>query len=465
MEKTLGPVIYLKRILASSAAPVLRSFCLLLTITTAYAQTLQSNPADMLKGSSLGRPQQPGTPATPEAAAPAASTATASQSPDPATPTGPQKVAQGYLYVEPNQARFEALIDAERFLHWLNPLKELPAELDAAAQKAACDAAHKQVQDWCRLSANGTRVEGAFLGVSVIKGKPGATLPMTENESLPLNQALFGFMWEFPTPPGPDEIIVEWHGFIEEISTLPIRVFFGSKSEVLEVSQVLPKASWKAQGRLPLPTPLAKVPQIIVLPGTKVPLASIIWGLGGLLFFLYVRIHEHHLPGGSMPFLCAWVLGAVLSWPLLNFSFGGGAEVPVVTEKKEAEKILTPLLRNVYRAFDYRNESDIYDVLARSVDGELLRKLYLETIQALTLEGREGTRVTISEFSADVMGVEAAKSGLGFITDCQWTAMGTVGHWGHTHTRVNRYNAKVTISPVENAWKVTHLDVTEARRL
>ncbi|WP_146849645.1 hypothetical protein [Brevifollis gellanilyticus] len=463
----------MKRLLQSSAATVLRSFCVLIAVATASAQTLQLNPADMLKGSGIGQ-AQPATasvaPAT-ATAAPEAPPAAASGLPAPATapdatvPASPQKVAQGYLYVEPYQARFEAMFDAERFLRWLNPLKELPAELDAAAQKAACEAAHKQVQDWCHLSANGTRVEGAFLGVSVIKGKPGATLPMKADETLPLNQALFGLMWEFPTPPGPDEVIAEWHGFFEEISTMPIRVFFGSKSETLEVSRVLPKASWKSQGRLPLPTPLAKVPQIVVVPGTKVPLASIIWGLGGLLFFIFVRIHERHLPGGSLPFLCAWILGAVLSWPLLNISFGGGAEIPTVTEKKEAEKILTPLLRNVYRAFDYRNESEIYDVLARSVDGELLRKLYLETIQALTLEGREGTRVTISEFSADVMGVEPLKSGPGFVSDCQWTAMGTVGHWGHSHTRVNRYNAKVTISPVENAWKLTALDVTEARRL
>jgi hypothetical protein len=119
----------------------------------------------------------------------------------------------------------------------------------------------------------------------------------------------------------------------------------------------------------------------------------------------------------------------------------------------------------VYRAFDHRNESEIYDVLARSVDGELLRKLYLETIEALTLEGREGTRVTINEFSADITGVQPAPSGDGFITECQWTAMGNVGHWGHSHTRVNRYTAKVTITPVVNAWKITQLEVSETRRL
>jgi hypothetical protein len=43
--------------------------------------------------------------------------------------------------------------------------------------------------------------------------------------------------------------------------------------------------------------------------------------------------------------------------------------------------------------------------------------------------------------------------------------MGNVGHWGHSHTRVNRYTAKVTITPVVNAWKITQLEVSETRRL
>ena len=38
-----------------------------------------------------------------------------------------------------------------------------------------------------------------------------------------------------------------------------------------------------------------------------------------------------------------------------------------------AQNVVTGLLVNVYRAFDFRAESDIYDVLARSVDGDLLR--------------------------------------------------------------------------------------------
>jgi hypothetical protein len=214
-----------------------------------------------------------------------------------------------------------------------------------------------------------------------------------------------------------------------------------------------------------MPKPLASVPTISTPAPYPIPLASILWVLGGLLFYSYIRIREHHLPGGSIPFLAVWIFGAVLSWPLLNIDISGSADIPPITDKQEAEKIITPLLRNVYRAFDHRVESEIYDVLTLSVHGELLRKLYLETIQALTLDGREGTRVTITEFSADILSVQPDPDSPGFITDCQWTALGTVGHWGHAHTRVNRYTAKVTLSPIASAWKITQLDVSEARRL
>jgi len=47
----------------------------------------------------------------------------------------------------------------------------------------------------------------------------------------------------------------------------------------------------------------------------------------------------------------------------------------------------------------------------------------------------------------------------------QWTAMGTVGHWGHVHTRQNLYDAIVTIEAVDGAWKITDLRVIEVNRI
>ncbi len=43
--------------------------------------------------------------------------------------------------------------------------------------------------------------------------------------------------------------------------------------------------------------------------------------------------------------------------------------------------------------------------------------------------------------------------------------MGTVGHWGHVHTRQNLYDAIVTIAAVDGAWKITDLEVIEENRI
>ena len=59
---------------------------------------------------------------------------------------------------------------------------------------------------------------------------------------------------------------------------------------------------------------------------------------------------------------------------------------------QKADEVVLALLENVYRSFDYRDESVIYDSLARSVTGELLTDTCLETRRSLELENQGGTR-------------------------------------------------------------------------
>lgn len=384
--------------------------------------------------------------------------------PNRSAPVVVQPIAQGYLYLEPHQARVEALLDASTVMRLVDAQATLPSTLSAETQKKLIEGITSQTEGWCRLLTGGSVVPGTALTPAIVRGKPGATLPLEDGATVPLAEAMVGFTWEFPTPPLPDEITLEWHGPMSTAKALPVRIFFGKTSEAVEIFADFPRLTWKNQGRLPRPAPLAQIPGIPPGKSLRLPLASIAWFLGCLAFYLTLKLRGHRLPGGAAPFIGAWLLGAVLTWPMLRISLPipgtGGVQV---TETTSAEAILTPLLRNAYRAFDQRSESAIYDVLARSVDGELLRKLYLETIQALTLEGREGTRVTITEFDATVASVESTDTG--FTAECQWTALGTVGHWGHAHTRVNRYTAEVTVSPVAGEWKMTALQVREARRL
>jgi hypothetical protein len=379
------------------------------------------------------------------------------------TNTGP--IAQAYLYIEPYQTRFEVIFDAATVLAWLAPEAVMPESLSVEQQKQIVETMASRSSDWCALSVGDQKLQVPMPLVEVIKGLPGNTLPLKEGEEVALNQALVGFMWEFATPPGPDEVSVTWKGWIKGTPKLPLRVFFGSLSETGEIHSTVKTFRWRNQGRMTRPAPLAAVPQIPLSQPWSLPLGGVLWLIGGIVFYAYLKRKDHKLPGGSLPYIAVWLLGAVLMSQLLVMPVHLGPAAPAVTQVDEAQKIVSPLLRNVYRAFDHHAESDVYDVLARSVDGELLRKLYLETIQALTLDGREGTRVTIAEFSATVDKVAANPKGAGFVVDCNWMARGIVGHWGHSHPRVNIYNARITITPVNDEWKLNGLEVQEVRRL
>lgn len=373
-------------------------------------------------------------------------------------------VAQAYLYIEPYQTRFEALFDAAAIFAWLYPGKAAPQTLAAEKQEELAAAAAARAAQWCALKVTGTQLTIPQPVVAVIKGVPGNTLPIKEGEAVPLNQAMLGFMWEFATPPGPEEIVVTWKGWFNQMPQLPVHAYFGRHSEKGEIYSSIKTFRWSNRGRLPRPAPLAAVPSYEEPSPLRLPLGGIFWFLGGLVFYIFLKVKDHRLPGGSLPYIAVWLLGAVLMSQLLIVPVGTSSG-PVVDQVADAQRIVTPLLRNVYRAFDHHAESDVYDVLARSVDGELLRKLYLETIQALTLDGREGTRVTIAEFSANVDKVAPNPKGEGFVADCNWMARGIVGHWGHSHPRVNIYNARVTITPAKGEWKLTDLEVQEVRRL
>ena len=49
----------------------------------------------------------------------------------------------------------------------------------------------------------------------------------------------------------------------------------------------------------------------------------------------------------------------------------------------------------------------------------------------------------------------------GFARYCRWTVAGTVEHWGHIHERTNQYEAVFAVEPVDNAWKVTNIELLD----
>ena len=88
---------------------------------------------------------------------------------------------------------------------------------------------------------------------------------------------------------------------------------------------------------------------------------------------------------------------AILAYPLVVWSIPLRLPFQSKPSPTQAAFILDSLLTNVYRAFEFRNEEDIYDKLAISVTGEQLTEIYLESRRSLEVENRGGARAQVEE--------------------------------------------------------------------
>jgi hypothetical protein len=140
--------------------------------------------------------------------------------------------------------------------------------------------------------------------------------------------------------------------------------------------------------------------------------------------------------------------------------------VPAEMTNEQAVVLTGQLLTNVYRAFDFSGERQVYDRLAMTVDGALLEQVYLDQRRSLRIARAGGAQARVK-----TVDVESATPTLvpgtaaDFTVRTRWIIVGTVGHWGHVHQRSNLYEADLTISAVNGAWKISDFEVLEQERL
>ncbi len=163
-----------------------------------------------------------------------------------------------------------------------------------------------------------------------------------------------------------------------------------------------------------------------------------------------------------------WILVIVIVLAIITIPYQYNVEIPFLKKESfsspEAVLLIEELLKNTYRAFDFRKESDIYDKLAISNEGELLSEVYLQTKKSMVIENQGGIRAKVKDVQVvDVEEVESNNEGRSY--NCRWLVSGTVGHWGHIHSRTNKYLAVINIRPVDGVWKMVALDMIEEVRL
>jgi hypothetical protein len=218
----------------------------------------------------------------------------------------------------------------------------------------------------------------------------------------------------------------------------------------------------------------APVPQIAVAMPVRVSVVSVIagglagiWLISGLL----------NIARGTRPRLArtlagvtvlAGVAAASASFTLVSTPWTRNAHTKLDTDVALAA--FAPLHANIYRAFDYTRDSDIYDALGRSVDGPMLDTIYSEVYRSLVMQEEGGalSRVKrVTPLSSDLVssGVDPASGQTMFQVKSRWRVEGVVYHWGHSHTRENEYLAEYTVAARPQGWRIVSAVPLEQKRI
>jgi hypothetical protein len=266
----------------------------------------------------------------------------------------------------------------------------------------------------------------------------------------------------------PQQVTVDWDLFNDQIQRVPatstdpagpLPTFLTPEDNV---------HSWTNFLKNYTPPTVANVNVSDTVGRLALPLLSLLSAL--LLLVALLWLWRRHRGGGALmqPVIASLALlaAAVLLYPYGRMEVARPAAMLQDLDEQQASAVLNSLLQNVYRAFDFRDESDVYDKLAISVQGDLLTDIYLQNRKSFAVQKAGGAQARVNEVEVlSATARPAADPSGAFVLDATWTAQGSVGHWGHVHTRKNYYDAAVSVAVVEGAWKITALDLLEERRV
>ncbi len=370
-----------------------------------------------------------------------------------------------FLYVDHFEVRKEIIVrpkDLQSFIDLGLEGQEIIRAADQAALK-------ERVAEFL-LPRNPVRIDGQMVEpvldrIHFVRRTLRQTGVIDPPEDLPVISATLGVIFVYPVTGLPQEVTMEWEMFNDRIQWVPTVATDEAGGLPYRVSPDDPVLRW--QNFLKNPSSAALV-ELALPPGPSrlpVPVLSVLCLV--LAMAAFVRFSRSASPRPR--FLAAaaggFLVVAVLLWPVARLAVVNPISGPAAVSNADARTIVSGLLRNVYRAFDYRGESVIYDTLERSAAGDLLTQIYLETQRALELQNQGGARAKVQQVEI----IDATTSNLagevGFTSQCVWNVTGSVGHWGHIHQRRNQYEAILEVKPVGGVWKITGLDLLSEERL
>jgi hypothetical protein len=373
-----------------------------------------------------------------------------------------------FLYVEPFEVRHEMLVrvrDMSEFVDvGIDDLSEIPAAEAASVKNKIADflVAHNTVSiDGQARPPIVDRVDfvvAAQRGIQIIDPK----------EDIDLNTAIVGIIFAYIVDRLPQKVDVDWDVFPAAVERIPatatdpagpLQTFLTREDNVHSWTNLLKTY----QDPVFVPLDEREVRRKIT-----VPLVTVLLALAGLviLFAAYrSRTAGPLFRAGIFGASIVLFIAAAAGQPFLRVEVAVPTALTPRPGAEQAQEMIATLLRNTYRAFDFREEEAVYDKLATSVSGDLLTDVYLQNRRSFEIRQAGGAQARIKE--VEIVSVEpmATRAGADLSLRSVWAARGEVDHWGHRHQRRNLYEAIVDLGVVDGAWKIIGFETLEERRI
>ena len=372
-----------------------------------------------------------------------------------------------FLYVEFFEIRKEIVVRPKDLQHWLDLGLEGRQTIPIEAQEALKQQVVEFLAERGTVTVDGQPVEGQLDRIHFVRRSLRTTGVVDPPEELDINTATLGVIFVYPIDGLPQEASVTWDLFSPRIPKIPAAATDEAGGMPFTLSPEDPQLTW--QNFLTNPT----MPMMLAVSSPEAPRISVPV-ISGICFVLAVLLlpvgfrsvkKGNGIPRGTILAAAATIVIGVLCLPYARASLPSPLGRAPVLESQQANELLQALLYNVYRAFDHRDESLVYDRLALSISGDLLGDIYLQVRRSMELENQGGARVKVDDVAVLDVAQERELERPGFAYRCRWMAAGSVGHWGHIHRRANLYNAVITVEPVDGVWKITAIDLREEQRV